>query len=127
MHGVVGCHGRVPLGGEAGERKSDKNGIVEGKKRQERHRDIQEREVGDRVGLQADAGLASTCSLEAHLILAVANLSAWITRAAIAATAIMLDIARAAPSGQLLARPNWTWTRLAIITPSVPPTKVGVT
>ena len=43
-----------------------------------------------------------------------------------AMTTIMLS-ASAAPLGQLLIRPNWTWMRLAIMVPSGPPTRAGVT
>ena len=33
----------------------------------------------------------------------------------------------AAPMGQLLTRANWTWMRFAIMAPSGPPTRAGVT
>ena len=46
---------------------------------------------------------------------------------AIAVTIAMVVTESAEPSGQLAALPNCAWIAFAIITPSLPPTRRGVT
>ena len=126
VHRRVPGHGGVPFGGEAGEREGDEDRIVEREQRQQQHGDVEKGKVENRVDRKPrSAGSFARGSV--HRILAVARRSAWMTMTESAATAAMLAIASAAPSGQLFTRPNCTWMMLAIITPSEPPTSVGVT
>src|SRR5262249_10818078 len=107
-----------------GERKSDEYRVVERENRQQQDRHIKEREIEERVEAQSSAAMEFRAP---HRILAAARRAAWTTSAASAPTAAMLVTASAAPSGPLSTRPNCTWMILAIITPSEPPTSVGVT
>ena len=99
------------------------------------HVDIEPTQIG-RV-FAPDYGIVSDAKAALELLVEVAkewraagklaDRKAWIAETARTATAAMLLIARAAPSGQLFTRPNCTWMMLAIITPSEPPTSDGVT
>jgi hypothetical protein len=122
---IAGQRG-VPLGGEAGEREGGGGRVVEGEDRQQQDRQIEKKEIERDIG-RKERKNAQALREEVHLILLTANFSASTTAAAVSETSTMVVTERAAPSGQLAALPNCAWMAVAIITPSLPPTRRGVT
>src|SRR6185437_2386991 len=125
VHRAVGQHLAVPFGGEAHEREGDEGGIVEREQRQEQHRQIEERQI--QHGVEDKPEIAFGAASAHQRVLETARRTACTDRSVTNPTAAMLAIASAAPIGQLPILANCTSITLAIITPSDPPTSVGVT
>src|SRR6185312_13681064 len=128
LHRGIGESFGVPARRENAKRERDEYRVVEREQRQEQHRYIEERQIENRIGEKTAATLSGPAPpLRHHFVLATAMRIACTVSSVTMATAAMLAIANAAPSGQLPILLNCTSITLAIITPPDPPTSDGVT
>src|SRR5690606_25034614 len=118
----------IPFPGEPREREFGRGRRIDREDRQEQDRQVQETDVDEGIGGQpAAARQKPKPGRRLHRASLTARRMTSTAAPAISVTTNMVVTDSAAPKGQLAALPNWTWMALAIMTPSFPPTSLGVT